>query len=95
MKRLQVLFLVALSSTLLLFGCGKKEETTEPVVEQVIDDIEEPDTIEEAEETGDSDETDEAASQVDDDVPPEEGMVRSRITNGSPKRLIIQDQSQS
>ena len=81
MKRLQVLFLVALSSTLLLFGCGKKEETTEPVVEQVIDDIEEPDTIEEVEETGDSDETDEAASQVDDDVPPEEGMVRSRITN--------------
>ena len=26
MKRLQVLFLVAFSSTLLLFGCGKKEE---------------------------------------------------------------------
>ena len=29
MKRLQVLFLVALSSSLLLFGCGKKEEETQ------------------------------------------------------------------
>lgn len=33
MKRLQVLFLVALSSSLLLFGCGKGEETSSPVVD--------------------------------------------------------------
>ena len=44
MKRLQVLLLVALSSTLLLFGCGKKqEEVIEPVVEQVIDEA--PETV--------------------------------------------------
>ena len=35
MKRLQVLFLAALSSSLLLFGCGKKdaEASADPVVE--------------------------------------------------------------
>lgn len=74
MKRLQVLFLVALSSTLLLFGCGKEAEVVaEPVVEQVIDDIEEPEIVEEAEETD--------TTEPEEDVPPEEGMVRSRITN--------------
>lgn len=75
MKRLQVLFLVALSSTLLLFGCGKEEDVSGPVIEQVIDDIDEPDVIEEEEGT----ET--ATDNTNDDVPPEEGMVRSRITN--------------
>lgn len=43
MKRLQVLLLVALSSALLLTGCGKeKEEKLEveaTVVEQIIDDF--------------------------------------------------------
>lgn len=73
MKRLQVLFLVALSSTLLLFGCGKEEEVAEPVVEQVIDDIDEPEIVEESEE--------ESEPEVNEDVPPQEGMVRSRITN--------------
>lgn len=72
MKRLQVLFLVAFSSTLLLFGCGKEEEVAEPVVEQVIDDIDEPEIVEEAEET---------EPEINEDVPPQEGMVRSRITN--------------
>lgn len=73
MKRLQVLSLVALSSALLLFGCGKEEEEVivEPVVEQVIDDTVEP-------EKEDEEETD---TEIDEDVPPEEGMVRSRITN--------------
>ena len=72
MKRLQVLLLVALSSTLLLFGCGKKEEeVVEPVVEQVIDDIIAPVDVEEKEEE----------PETDVDTPPAEGMVRSRITN--------------
>ena len=73
MKRLQVLLLVSLSSTLLLFGCGKKkeEEVVTPVVEQVIDDISGPENVEE----------EDSMTKVDDDVPPEEGMVRSRITN--------------
>ncbi len=75
MKRMQVLFLVALSSTLLLFGCGKEETevVADPVVEQVIDDVDEPQVIEEPEETPEP--------ETDEDLPPEDGMVRSRITN--------------
>ena len=76
MKRLQVLFLVALSSSLLLFGCGKKEEETitqpvvEPIVEvQPIEEVEPVEDVEEAEPTPDV------------DMPPAEGMVRSRLTN--------------
>ena len=72
MKRLQVILLVALSSTLLLFGCGEeREEVVEPVVEQVVDDV--PEVTEEIEE--------EPQEVVDEDLPPQEGMVRSRITN--------------
>ncbi|MDE5597163.1 MAG: DUF3048 domain-containing protein, partial [Lachnospiraceae bacterium] len=74
MKRLQVLLLVALSSTLLLFGCGKeqeREEVIEPIVEQVV--INEPETVE--------DNKEEQEETADEDVPPQEGMVRSRITN--------------
>ena len=72
MKRLQVILLVALSSTLLLFGCGKEKEVIEPVVEQVIDDSDIPETVEEPEET---------QEEAGEDVPPEAGMVRSRVTN--------------
>lgn len=75
MKRYKILF-AALSSTLLLFGCGisneGKIEYIEPVVEiieeepePIIEEIEEPEPIEE----------------VVEDIPPAEGMVRSRITN--------------
>lgn len=75
MKRLQAI-LVALSSTLLLFGCGnqgeQRIEVTEPVVEEIIE--EEPAPIEEEIE-------EEEEEVVDDDPPPAEGMVRSRITN--------------
>ena len=74
MKRLQVLLLVALSSALLLTGCGKVEEekpkVEAPVVEQIIDDIPEEEEPEEPEE-----------EETEEDAPPEEGMVRSRITN--------------
>ena len=40
MKKLQVILLVALSSTLLLFGCGdeqkeQKQEIVKPVIEEV------------------------------------------------------------
>lgn len=72
MKRLQVLLLIALSSTILLIGCGKKEEEIEePVVAQVIEpqpELKESETIEEE-------------TITDDDTPPEEGMVRSTLTN--------------
>ncbi len=65
MKRLQVLLLVALSSSLLLFGCGEpeKEEVVEPVVEQVIEDKPEVVNEPETEQTIQEEETNE-------DVPP-------------------------
>ena len=70
MKNLQIFLLVALSSAL-LFGCGKKTvEVIEPVVDQVIDD-----------ESDEADETNEATENANEDIPPAEGMVRSRITN--------------
>lgn len=69
MKRLQVLFLVALSSSLLLFGCGKSEETAvQPIVEQ------QPEKEEDSS-------SEEAETEEDLDTPPAEGMVRSRLTN--------------
>lgn len=72
MKRVQVLLLAALSSALILSGCGKEEEANETVVQPIVEPIvesqpEETETVEETE-----DET---------DVPPEEGMVRSSLTN--------------
>lgn len=74
MKRLQVLFLVALSSSLLLFGCGKDEETlATPIVEPIVQ--AQPDASEQ--ETPEED----AAGNEDLDAPPAEGMVRSRLTN--------------
>ncbi|MBD5394088.1 MAG: DUF3048 domain-containing protein [Lachnospiraceae bacterium] len=74
MKRLQVLFLVALSSSLLLFGCGEKEETVaDPIVLPIEETIPQPTEEPSAEDTEDSED--------DTDVPPEEGMVRSPLTN--------------
>ena len=73
MKRLQVLFLVALSSSLLLFGCGKEEEetVTQPIVEPIV----------EAQPEKEEEPAAEAEPEVDLDAPPAEGMVRSRLTN--------------
>ncbi len=76
MKKLQVLLLVALSSTLLFAGCGKEEDVEEqPVVAQV---IEKQPELAEAESSA-QDIT--AAEEADDELPPEEGMVRSTLTN--------------
>ncbi len=78
MKRLQVLLLIALSSTLLLFGCGKEEEADAPVVSQVIE--KQSGTESQGEQT--LDESDKPQEEkVDDEEPPEEGMVRSTLTN--------------
>ncbi|MBP3604302.1 MAG: DUF3048 domain-containing protein [Lachnospiraceae bacterium] len=73
MKRLQVLFLVALSSSLLLFGCGKEEETpvSQPIVEPII----------EAQPQEVVEDPVEEVPEEDLDAPPAEGMVRSRLTN--------------
>lgn len=73
MKRLQVLFLVALSSSLLLFGCGKeKESDAQPVVEPIVEAL--PESVEENQGEAEEDATNP-------DTPPAEGMVRSRLTN--------------
>lgn len=75
MKRLQILFLVALSSSLLLFGCGKNaEETTQSIVEPIAD-IQTTSQEEDEEQVEESEDVDDA------DTPPAEGMVRSRLTN--------------
>ena len=69
MKKLSVLLLVALSSALLMAGCGK-EEAPEVIEEAIV--IETP-----TEETS----TEEIVTETNEDLPPEEGMVRSRLTN--------------
>lgn len=68
MKRASILAILALSASLLLFGCGKKDD----------DSVIEPETEIEATEEASSDV---AAEVVDDEVPPEAGMVRSKLTN--------------
>lgn len=72
MKRLQILFLVALSSSLLLSGCGKDaEDAATTIVEPIIEAQTEPEE--------ESEDTEEGTEDL--DTPPAEGMVRSRITN--------------
>lgn len=76
MKKHIVLLMIALSSTLLLSGCGrenKEKSTTEPVVKQVETEVMDPEPLPE--------EPEEAISEPEADLPPQEGMVRSRITN--------------
>lgn len=73
MKKMQVLFLAALSSSLLLFGCGKDtEETIQPIVEPIV----EAQPEKQVEETAEAEDT-----AAEDEAPPAEGMVRSSLTN--------------
>lgn len=74
MKKLQILLLATFTSALLLAGCGKEDEDKKevpdveiPVMEQVIDDVPEEPAKPEPE--------------PEEDIPPADGMVRSRITN--------------
>ncbi len=70
MKKLSIFLLIAASSSMILFGCGKKEETTtEPATSEEVN----------AEDIGLGTETEEAP-----EVAPEEtkdGMVQSPLTN--------------
>ena len=68
MKKASILALLVLTTSILMFGCGKKEE--EAIEEVTLEEIQ----IETVEE-----ET--TVAEVNDDVPPEEGMVRSKLTN--------------
>ena len=74
MKRLQVLFLAALSSSLFLFGCGKDTGETDAVPEP--SHVQEMQPGEIQKDDGLTVNESEVA-----DMPPEKGMVRSRITN--------------
>lgn len=75
MKRVKVLFLVAIASTFLLFGCGKDDEASEePIISNVEKTPIEPEVNEDTT-------TKEEDVVVDDEAPPAEGMVRSKLTN--------------
>ncbi|MFI3213225.1 MAG: DUF3048 domain-containing protein [Eubacteriales bacterium] len=71
MKKLSVLTLAIISSTFLLFGCGSDESNTANMPEIIVEDIEASETVEE----------EITEVETDGDVPPEEGMVRSTLTN--------------
>nr|CRY95907.1 hypothetical protein [uncultured prokaryote] len=73
MKKFSLLTMVVLASSLLLFGCGKEEEP-DVVKENVVTEVTPGDT----EDTKDDEQTEEP---VNDDLPPEEGMARSPLTN--------------
>lgn len=74
MKRLSVMALLVLTSTMLLFGCGKTEEPQVPEqqVEETTPDAETTDVVEPAVEE---------ENPWADDEPAPEGMVRSQLTN--------------
>ena len=76
MKRLQVLFLAALSSSLLLAGCGKDAEEQQPVVGPIVE--AQPELEKENTEPAEQEKPEE---ETETETPPQEGMVRSRITN--------------
>lgn len=74
MKKLAVLLLTGLTCASLLFGCGKEEDTVETVA---VNQIESAPEVVETETTPET----ETETQVEEDLPPEEGMVRSDLTN--------------
>lgn len=76
MKKLAVLFLVGLTSATMLFGCGK---TDDEVIESTPTSDVTTETV--TSETMESNATEENTTVLEEDVPPEPGMVRSDITN--------------
>ena len=76
MKKLQVLLLLALTSTLLLFGCQDKEKIEQPALNPIEE------TTPAAESSEVTEETQPAVTETPaPDLPPAEGMVRSKLTN--------------
>lgn len=79
MKRTKYLLLLILASALLLFGCGKKGDPKDPVPPA-------DETVDSGNTEGsDTDQTDtsepEQPEEPEEDLPPAEGMVRSKLTN--------------
>ena len=74
MKKFSLLLLTVLSASLLITGCGKKEE--EAPAETATQTVEAP-----AESIPVETETETETETVEEDLPPEEGMVRSTLTN--------------
>lgn len=70
MKRIHMMLVIGLASSMLLFGCGKSTEETSSPGDVIVPEAE---VI--------PDETPEEPEEVEEDVPPAEGMVRSKITN--------------
>ena len=77
MKKLSVIALFLTIGAAFMFGCGKKEADNNAPTTVVVEPV-----IEEDKPTADK-EAEEAPEEevIDEDVPPHEGMVRSRITN--------------
>ncbi len=73
MKRVYTLLLVALTSAFLLFGCGKEDDTQDTPVISNVEDSQESEDI--------TTEEDVSTEPVVEDIPPAEGMVRSKLTN--------------
>lgn len=69
MKKAGIIMLLSVSLSLVLFGCGKKDE----------EDIIQATTVEEQVEADTEEE--QTAEETNDEVPPEAGMVRSKLTN--------------
>ena len=61
MRKIYLILIASLSSCLLLFGCGKKEEETvaDPIVQPIVDVLDEVQEPEEEEEEEDDDEEEE------------------------------------
>lgn len=74
MKKLTALALIGLTCVSLLSGCGKKEEEVETVPVNEVISVPAPETVSEPE-------TETQTETVAEDLPPEEGMVRSPLTN--------------
>ena len=76
MKRTKYLLLLILASALLLFRCGKKGDPKDPVPPA-------DETVDSGNTEGsDTDQTDTSEpEQPEEDLPPAEGMVRSKLTN--------------
>ena len=85
MKKLQVALLAITATSLLLAGCGKTEQSPVTGSDVVVETI----VSEPLNETSASTET--VIVEVDDTIPPQEGMVRSKLTNEwIPKELYNQ-----